>query len=48
MNGYVAAGYGVAFGTLALYSWRVLWRARALRRALLRGSDRSAREPAGT
>ena len=34
MNGYVAAGYGVAFGTLILYSWRVLFRARALRRAL--------------
>jgi hypothetical protein len=34
MNGYVAAGYGVAFGTLLLYSWRVLFRARALRRAV--------------
>jgi hypothetical protein len=42
VNGYVAAGYGVAFGTLVLYSWRVLWRGRLLRRAL------ASREPERT
>jgi len=31
---YVYAGYGATFGVLALYAARVLWRGRALRRAL--------------
>ena len=34
MNGYVAAGYTVSFGVLALYSLRVIWRARVLTRSL--------------
>jgi hypothetical protein len=34
VNGYVAAGYAVALGTLALYAARLVWRGRALARAL--------------
>ena len=32
--GYIAAGYGVTFGAVALYAWRVVARARALARSL--------------
>jgi hypothetical protein len=31
---YVYAGYGITFGVLVLYAARVMWRGRALRRAL--------------
>jgi hypothetical protein len=31
---YVYAGYGIGFGVLALYALRVMFRGRALRRAL--------------
>jgi heme exporter protein CcmD len=36
---YVYAGYGVTFGVLAMYAARVLWRGRALRRALSPSRD---------
>ncbi|HEY2428908.1 MAG TPA: heme exporter protein CcmD [Acidimicrobiales bacterium] len=31
---YVYAGYGITFAVLAAYAGRVVWRGRALRRAL--------------
>lgn len=34
MSGYVLAGYGVTVVTLAAYALRVVWRGRALTRAL--------------
>jgi hypothetical protein len=37
---YVFAGYGVTFVVLALYSGRVLWRGRVLRRALPDDQDK--------
>ena len=36
---YVYAGYGVTFAAISLYVVRVLWRGRALRRALLEERD---------
>ena len=32
--GYIAAGYGVTFGAIAVYVWRVAARGRAAARAL--------------
>jgi heme exporter protein CcmD len=32
--GYVVAGYGITAGAIGVYTWRVLSRARALRRSL--------------
>ncbi len=41
MNGYVAAGYGITFAALALYSLRVVLRERVLRRSLPDPDERS-------
>ena len=37
MNGYIALGYGVTLGTLALYTVRLMVRTRALTRSVSSG-----------